>query len=66
MQIRLQFHVVSDGHDQFDMQLKAFLNTMNRYGQKMTEVRRSFFWLVPRRNVHFLTEMHSPEQVPPC
>ena len=32
-EIRLQFHVVTDGHDQMRAPIKAFLATMNTYGQ---------------------------------
>ena len=32
-EIRLQFHVVTDGHDQMRASIKAFLETMNAYGQ---------------------------------
>ena len=32
-EIRLQFHVVTDGHDQMRASIKAFLATMNAYGQ---------------------------------
>ena len=41
-QIRKQFHVVSDGHDQFDMQLEEMVSTMIEYGQDPTEVRRIY------------------------
>jgi len=37
---RIQFHVVTDGHDQMEPQIKAFLDTMNAYGHRGVEL----FW----------------------
>jgi hypothetical protein len=33
-EVRVQFHVVTDGHDQMEPQIKAFLDTMNKYGHE--------------------------------
>ena len=37
---RIQFHVVTDGHDQMEPQVQAFLDTMNAYGHRGVEL----FW----------------------
>ena len=37
-EIRLQFHVVSDAHDQMAAPIGAFLDTMNAYGMEPTEL----------------------------
>ena len=37
-EIRIQFHVVTDGHDQMIGPIRAFLDTMNAYGQMPTKV----------------------------
>ena len=37
-EIRIQFHVVTDGHDQMIAPIEAFLETMNAYGQDPTEL----------------------------
>lgn len=37
-EIRIQFHVVTDGHDQMEAPIKAFLETMNEYGQDEVEL----------------------------
>ena len=37
-EIRIQFHVVTDGHDQMIAPIEALLETMNAYGQDPTEL----------------------------
>ena len=37
-EIRIQFHVVTDGHDQMRNSIQAFLDTMNAYGQPNVEL----------------------------
>ena len=32
-EIRIQFHVVTDGHDQMEDQIKKFLHTLQEFGQ---------------------------------
>ena len=36
---------MSDGHDQFDMQLEEMVSTMIEYGQDPTEVRRIYIFV---------------------
>ena len=37
-EIRIQFHVVSDGQDQFNAAIAAFIDTCNNYGQAPPEL----------------------------
>ena len=37
-EIRLQFHIVTDGHDQMVNALREFRNTVHQYGQQMPEL----------------------------
>jgi hypothetical protein len=37
-EIRVQFHVVTDGHDQMEAQIAALLETLRLYGQPMPEL----------------------------
>ena len=37
-EIRIQFHVVTDGHDQMRRAIAAFFDTTKQYGQELTEL----------------------------
>ena len=50
-EIRLQFHVVTDGHDQMLAQIQAMLDTMEQYGQPPTKV---FFTDNPKHDAKFM------------
>ena len=37
-EVRIQFHIVTDGHDQMDNAVAAFLDTAKKYGQELPEI----------------------------
>ncbi|KAJ1626295.1 hypothetical protein T492DRAFT_878692 [Pavlovales sp. CCMP2436] len=49
-EVRVQFHVVTDGHDQMEAAIKAFLATMRAYGQTLL---RLFFTDKPQEDKSF-------------
>ena len=52
-EIRIQFHTVTDGQDQFGNQLDAFLETLELYGQPETQL---FFTDNPSNDKAYFTE----------
>jgi hypothetical protein len=49
-EIRVQFHVVTDGHDQFEAPIEALLATLDAYGQEHPEL---FTTDNPKKDVSF-------------